>query len=577
MKVLYTFVIILIFSHTNVEGQKSRILQSNGSIETDKYHNTIAVYDDGYFILGNTEESRADLIVSKYDNCHDHLWTKRYDASLDLSVHDALVYNRQLVILMVTHFNSSTSRTPILLAVNMEGEIQFSKRYNKDRFDNFINLSRQDNVYHIFGPSTKIPDGGGHFVIDDKGDVISANVLINNLLNGGSDFGCTVLGNGTSIRRHRNTLINCDEDQNILWAYQFKDYHSLALLEDKPLALDDGFCHILNQDNDLVLFKMDYQGHIVWSIVMNGRYGYNPIGYNSGVISLLWRSPISENKFRMAYTEVDQSNGDIIENRLFENEEDLIPGLPMHTHTSNGDLILTGTKSIDGADNQDLVFINPLISECLSSFELAPPERIDLMLEDVTDDFETVPVSVIQTETSFRVFDEDALLEPLCNIAHIIEIDTSLDCDNNFVFDELNEGSEILWSDGRTDSVRTFTEPLTISAYVSSCGSDMEINLNIVESECNCSVFVPNIISNNALLPENRNLSIYGNCNIDSYLISIYDRWGNLVFQSKDINEPWFPNNSNSFMEGVYTWALEWNTFLNQEKKIEMGTITVLN
>ena len=557
-------------------GQKSMILKSNGDIETNFYHNTITSYNGGYFLLFTTEGFDENLVVAKYDDCHNHLWTKQYNTGFDLDVYDALVHNDRLVILAITHYDSSLTRAPVLISLNMDGIVHFSNRYNADRFDNFNNLSLYNNAYHIFGPSRDDPNGGGHFEIDEMGDVVFGNVLLNSESNSASNFGCTVLNNGMTIRRYGNALIACDANNNVLWAKRFKDYHGGALNEVNPLVLEDGFFQVLHQDQKLVLFKMDIQGNIIWSKVLDGQSTYTAYGYHEDVISFIWHYPISITGNRIAYTELNQSSGEILSTQFFEFEEGTNPGWPMHHVSSNGDLMLTGSRSPEESQNQDFIFINPNLSDCVSLVDFAPAEDIELALEDVTETYQTVQVDVIQIETPLVVLDKAASVLPICIEIDEIEIDTSLDCNNVYSFKGLDEGLEYVWSDGRTDSIRIFNQPQNISVIVKTCEADKELFLNIEESHCDCTIFVPNIINNKAINPENQQVSIFSNCAIESSSMSIYDRWGNLVFHSDNIDDSWSPKESDNLSQGVYTWVFTWQNQIDQSEHKEYGTITYL-
>ena len=576
VKRLHTTIFFFALSSSILMGQNSLIFESTGDIETNIYHNLISSYDGGYFLLFSTEDSTTDLVVSKYDNCHDHQWTKQYSAGLDLNVYDALVHNDQLVILVVTHFNSSLTRTPILISVNMDGIVQFSNQYNVDRFDNYVNLSLHNNNYHLFGPAADDLDGGGHLSINEYGDVIFGNVLLNNESNSGSDFGSTVLHNGTTIRRNRDALIACDPNSNILWAKRFKDYNGLALNEVDPLVLEDGFFHVLHQNQKLVLFKMNFLGDVIWSKELNGRTTYTAYGYHDDVIGFIWQHPIGDNANRLAYAKINQSNGEFLETSFLEFEEGTNLGWPMHHIRSNGELIISGSRSQEESQNQDFIIINPNLSDCISLVEIAEAVDIDLELEEVINVYQTVDVDVMQAERTLTVSDKAAFLSPTCTIVDEIEIDTSLDCNNIYAFNGIEEGGSYVWSDGSTDSIRIFNEPQTISVKVKSCGTEKELFLSIEESECDCNIFVPNIINEKALDPENQKLTIFSNCPIGSSLMSIYDRWGNLVFQSDNINDSWSPKESDNLSQGVYTWVFTWRLNTNEAERLEYGTITYL-
>ena len=197
----------------------------------------------------------------------------------------------------------------------MEGQFEFAYRYSKEIFDNYNTLSQHSNQYHIMGPSTGFPDGGGHFVLNEFGDLIYGNVLRNIQNGSGIDFGCSVQKNGLIIRRHNNTLIACDENQNVVWAKEFISAGHYSFIETKPLALNDGFVHVLSNANELVLFKMDFNGNLVWSIKGHGRhYNLAPV-MKAGLVSFLWRSINADGTFTSSYLELDHSDGSIVFNK----------------------------------------------------------------------------------------------------------------------------------------------------------------------------------------------------------------------------------------------------------------------
>ena len=102
----------------------------------------------------------------------------------------------------------------------------------------------------------------------------------------------------------------------------------------------------------------------------------------------------------------------------------------------------------------------------------------------------------------------------------------------------------------------------------------------IIVDDCpDCHFFAPNAFSPNGD-GYNDYFSIMLQCEIISYEMSIYDRWGGLVFMTKDVSEKWDGSIGNAMApEGVYIWQLQINYEHFGELKTEnkAGSITLLH
>ncbi len=569
----FLLIIILINSFNNISllAQASSFLTSNQNILTNKYENEIVGDDEAIFSIFTTDESNANIIISKYDKCNNHIWTKKVTSSFDLKSYEAIIHNKTLLILFVTHFNSSVTRTPILLNLNYDGEIIFSYRYQKESFENFINLTVHDKEFHLMGPSSGTTNGGGHFCIDESGDILYANILNYKKGNNGINFGSGVLNNGTVIRRHNNVLIACDQNQNIIWAKRFVNHSAQAFLEKRPLSLNDGFIHILKSHNEIIIFKMDFDGKVIWARKGNGScFNTAPILINNN-IGFIWESSDSDNLKKFTYTELNSDNGSVITNSIIDNNELNLLEWPDLDSNINGDLFLSG--SIDEDIKKDLIIINPMQSDCINTLEGIELDIVDLIIEDIIDEYEIINVEAYKEEVTLTIADIENFLEPQCNSIIQIEIDTFLNCQGTLVFDGSSYGREFLWTDGSTDSIRIFTETQKTSVLIYECGLTYEIVLNIKNINCDCQIFTPNIIMDHSFNFNNQSFSVKSNCTFDYYSMLIYDRWGNVVFRSNDDWINWDPKNLN---QGVYSWLLHYKIGNSTEIQIATGDITYI-
>ncbi|MEI6124685.1 MAG: gliding motility-associated C-terminal domain-containing protein [Bacteroidota bacterium] len=95
-----------------------------------------------------------------------------------------------------------------------------------------------------------------------------------------------------------------------------------------------------------------------------------------------------------------------------------------------------------------------------------------------------------------------------------------------------------------------------------------------VNENCNNTVFIPNIFSPNKD-GQNDVFRVRGP-EIDSAHLQVYNRWGNLVFESKDINQGWDGTYKGQDCEaGVYAFWATIN-FTNGQTIVKSGNITLI-
>jgi gliding motility-associated-like protein len=91
--------------------------------------------------------------------------------------------------------------------------------------------------------------------------------------------------------------------------------------------------------------------------------------------------------------------------------------------------------------------------------------------------------------------------------------------------------------------------------------------------------YVPNTFTpdgdefNNVFIPY-----ISGNIIPETYSMSIYNRWGELIFQTKDINIGWDGSYSlaRKCQDGVYTWEIEFKSRTEAEVFKKHGFVNLI-
>jgi gliding motility-associated-like protein len=97
------------------------------------------------------------------------------------------------------------------------------------------------------------------------------------------------------------------------------------------------------------------------------------------------------------------------------------------------------------------------------------------------------------------------------------------------------------------------------------------------------SFFVPNVLMMNSMIPENAAIYFYSNNpeSLDQFHFRIFDRWGELVFETNDPSQGWFGEyKGQPVRPGVFSYFIDF-VLINGEridtKEIHRkGTITVI-
>lgn len=136
-----------------------------------------------------------------------------------------------------------------------------------------------------------------------------------------------------------------------------------------------------------------------------------------------------------------------------------------------------------------------------------------------------------------------------------------------------------LWDDGSTSPILQAIDSRVYAVTITdNCKSETD-EISIQYTNCTvCEVYVPNAFSpdfngyNDFFRP-------YSNCVLENYSMKIFNRWGAMVFESKDIDTGWDGRfNNKDVDEGVYVYLFEFevNQMGENISKKMSGDITVL-
>ncbi len=141
---------------------------------------------------------------------------------------------------------------------------------------------------------------------------------------------------------------------------------------------------------------------------------------------------------------------------------------------------------------------------------------------------------------------------------------------------------EFLWSDGSTDSQKMAGASEMVSLVVSDyCTSKtFEFDIEIANELTEELVYIPNVFSPNGDdVNDCFQVTVDASISLATYRQMIFDRWGNKLFESNDIDYCWNGLfNDRDLEEGVYVYIVEATGFLCEgEKKIrKVGDVTII-
>jgi len=183
----------------------------------------------------------------------------------------------------------------------------------------------------------------------------------------------------------------------------------------------------------------------------------------------------------------------------------------------------------------------------------------------------------VRTENSCGVFSDTVMVDfdPVPNT----ERETIQVCrDDTATFNVSSAVAEWEWFDGRTDSVRSFTEQGIYPVhYTNSCGTFRK-DVVVDVSNCECPFFVANAFTPNGD-GKNDKFKIVHSCDIAEFSIRIFNRWGKMVYESYDVDGEWDGSfNGEKLPAGVYTYSLhyKWNVYADQHQRLKTGVITLM-
>ncbi len=134
------------------------------------------------------------------------------------------------------------------------------------------------------------------------------------------------------------------------------------------------------------------------------------------------------------------------------------------------------------------------------------------------------------------------------------------------------DANSYLWQDNSSNSTFLVSDPGTywVMLTVDDCSAVDSIYVDF--EYCSGELELPNVITSNGDGINEIFTPIFSK-GISSMHTILFNRWGNVVFDTDDLNINWSPQNSS---DGVYFWLVRFTNVLGTEQEMS-GTVTVFN
>lgn len=158
-------------------------------------------------------------------------------------------------------------------------------------------------------------------------------------------------------------------------------------------------------------------------------------------------------------------------------------------------------------------------------------------------------------------------------LADLLGADSAVFCSGEELTFRAPDGfAAYLWSTGSTEAGLTTEEPGTLWLEVSDAsGCAMRDSVQVVQGPCACDLYLPNVFSPN-LDGINEWFAGVTTCAFDAYVLTVFNRWGQVVFEGQDADQRW---SGNDHPEGVYVWSARY-AIRGQQQRTRYGTVTLL-
>ncbi|MCB0628987.1 MAG: gliding motility-associated C-terminal domain-containing protein [Saprospiraceae bacterium] len=582
---LLTFVCLLV---TNAElwSQRSFLDLLNG-YETWDNHAIAPTPDQGFLIANDLKFPPQDwekhgFYISKYDSCGVISWARAYGSP------DFALYFTDLKELSggdVVAMGQTGFDDLFLMRINAGGEVVSMLTFDTSNGDQNYNVDVHDGKIMVFG--SYYAENGAHnylLMINETGQINWAKSYHRRRGSGAATFS----SDGNTICVNGNLIYLVDEAGNLVWSRELSQLSAEDANISRPVESGNGYVlAVRNPESEAqYLFKLDQTGEVEWQSeqVPSGFLASSIDRLSDGNLVMVNALPLeAESNYGGAPFMIECSpDGEILAQFSFDLGDIGRFTAPICRTGDQRSVTVMGSYYDQG--NYDYVIrLKP--GEALSC---AGYDYTDRLPEKVPMDIQTVMgtatnLSFTSTDTvTVDVLDLDLFAEHVCETEvdqATLEYEARIQCTDTLHFQPPLENATYLWEDGSTVSNRILQAPGQYFLQATTCRTEFDISIDLQQGLCPCNYYIPNAFSPNSD-GVNDVFQAYATCEFRSYELQIFNRWGELLYQSSIPEQGWDGHSRGQVVsQGVYTYSLRYSWEVTPgviQDKLQVGTVALI-
>ncbi|MBK7870934.1 MAG: gliding motility-associated C-terminal domain-containing protein [Saprospiraceae bacterium] len=544
------------------------------------YHKKITRFPNGDILLGDsplTVENGA-VVLSKLDQCGNELWTRSYQWKQNYLTFKDFEINELGEIFILGSAYEGFDELIFLLKLDKNGKVIRFRLFNSGTVDHFTySIDLQGNKILAYGLLLGWRTQKQSFVaiFDEKLNYINGT----SFTPFESDGDAIITKDGGFLCRSGIYLIKLDKQYNLEWATSLEGSTGLFPILG-PVEVEGGYLFEFYNGDHAFFYKIDTKGNLVWTsdqfpstsyaadiqVLSDGRLlaTYNAPDQNENYVSLLLLS----------------AQGKILEQRKLNISQTLHTGFIYQSINKKRIINIIGNQDLyanDAGNNFGFLMqfsLDSLSGECFDwqGFHSVTPNERDIKFnpQDIT--FFDLAITNVQEFAEVKSDTLSFSFKEVCDSIpnNIIHIDTTLLCGESWRVSL--PGTAFIWEDEVKENPRTLEKPGIYRASDHNCILPTTYEFTLQREPCECNIYLPTAFSPN-YDGQNDRLELFSNCTFQYLQLTIYNRWGDKVFESNDPEVHWNGLFRQKPAEaGIYVAMVRYQ-LLNESNEIEENSI----